>query len=427
MANGLTANELKRWQYFQSLSPEQLAALPLGDRMEYVSLRERAAGVHYTQTGKERTVAPELETAVSPGQPTFPAMPTARPPTTPTPAPTAPTLKPWPEMPTTPETPFEIPEQWMPQMTTAEPMTLNQLMDFVINMMKERTEPYEDPKTGKITYQPVYTNEDITRVIDQIRESVSLTGFGPHTPYYGAAQQYYAQIAQTGAAGGGGQLTPIEYLDYQLAQQQLALQQQLAMLPYQDMTAAERARIEQQIADRLAQLDLAQQQLKLQEQEMWLPYQQVPAGQEEQLALERELAMLPYQQMTVAQQAALDLERQRYGAELAAQPKSWLEYAAYTGEQPAIQPWMQPLMPQQYQQLGAGQAIPGYQGTQGMTGMPQLTTPSRQYQARMGPTAQEQYYGYQQAQSGARPEETEFRLWSGAPPSGQYGGLRYTR
>jgi len=306
-------------------------------------------------------------------------------------------------------------------------MTLNQLIDFVINSMKAETQPYQDPKTGEITMMPVYTNDDIVRVINQIRESVDLTGFGPHTPYYGAAQQYYAQIAQTEAGMAGGQLTPTEYLDYQLAQQQLALQQQLAMLPYQNLTAAEQARIEQQIADRQAEIELARQQLTLQEQAMWLPYQQVPAGQEEQLALERELAMLPYQQMTKAQEAALALERQRYGAELAAQPKSWLEYAAFTGETPAVQPWMQPLMPQQYQQLGAGQAIPGYQGTAGMTGMPTLTTPSRQYQARMGPTAMGQYQGYQQAQTGARPEETEWRLWSGAPPSGAGSRLQYTR
>ncbi len=127
--------------------------------------------------------------------------------------------------------------------------------------------------------------------------------------------------------------------------------------------------------------------------------------------------------------------RRQYGAQLAAQPQSWLQYAAYTGEQPAIQPWMQPLMPQQYEQLGAGAAIPGWQaqqagqmgGVQGMAGLPELTRPSRQYQARMGPTALAQYSGYQQARTGASPEEQQWRLWSGAPPGGQYQGLRYTR
>lgn len=132
--------------------------------------------------------------------------------------------------------------------------------------------------------------------------------------------------------------------------------------------------------------------------------------------------------------------RRQYLAQLAARPVSWLEYAAYAGEPPAIQPWMQPLMPQQYQQLGAGEIIPGY-GTQGAAGrgpggipqtpgygwLPELTRPSRQYQARMGPTAQQQLYGYEQARTGARPEETQFRLWSQAPPSGQYRGLTRAR
>ncbi len=129
--------------------------------------------------------------------------------------------------------------------------------------------------------------------------------------------------------------------------------------------------------------------------------------------------------------------RRQYGAQLAAQPQSWLQYAAYTGEQPAIQPWMQPLMPQQYAELGAGAAIPGWQApqagqmggapAQGMAGLPELTRLSRQYQARMGPTATQQYLGYRQARTGGRPEEEQWRLWSGAPPGGQYQGLRYTR
>lgn len=160
---------------------------------------------------------------------------------------------------------------------------------------------------------------------------------------------------------------------------------------------------------------------------MWLPYQEVPAGQEEQLALQRELAYLPYGRMTAFQEQQVELERQRYGAQLAAQPKSWLEYSAYMGETPAVQQWMKPLMPQAYEQVGVGQPIPGYQGTEGMAGMPRLTTPSRQYQARIGPTSMEQLYGYEQARTGAPPAETEYRLWSAAPPSGRFGGLQYER
>lgn len=60
-------------------------------------------------------------------------------------------------------------------------------------------------------------------------------------------------------------------------------------------------------------------------------------------------------------------------------------------------------------------------------GLPQLTRPSRQYQARMGPTAQAQYEAYMQATTGITPEELQWRLWNLAPPGGQYTGLRYTR
>ena len=153
--------------------------------------------------------------------------------------------------------------------------------------------------------------------------------------------------------------------------------------------------------------------------------------QEQQIGIQQQQV-----EQQAQQQAWQQAEAQRqYGAQLAAQPQSWLQYAAYTGEQPAIQPWMQPLMPQQYEQLGAGAAIPGWQaqqagqmgGAQGMAGLPELTRPSRQYQARMGPTAQQQYLGYQQARTGVRPEEEQWRLWSGAPPGGQHQGLRYTR
>ena len=62
-----------------------------------------------------------------------------------------------------------------------------------------------------------------------------------------------------------------------------------------------------------------------------------------------------------------------------------------------------------------------------MGSMPGLTRPSRQYQARMGPTAMGQYQGYQQATTGATPEETQWRLWQTAPPGGGYRGLSYMR
>ena len=48
--------------------------------------------------------------------------------------------------------------------------------------------------------------------------------------------------------------------------------------------------------------------------------------------------------------------------------------------------------------------------------MPQLLTPSAQYNAQMGPTAQQQYQGYAQATMGWTPEETMWRQQLLAPP-----------
>ena len=61
------------------------------------------------------------------------------------------------------------------------------------------------------------------------------------------------------------------------------------------------------------------------------------------------------------------------------------------------------------------------------TGVPDLLRPSVQYTARMGPTALQEYLGYEQYRTGARPEETQFRLWSSAPPSGKSPSLSFRR
>ncbi len=130
------------------------------------------------------------------------------------------------------------------------------------------------------------------------------------------------------------------------------------------------------------------------------------------------------------EQAAVEKQEQerQYKSQLLANPMSWLQYSAYTGEQPAIQEWMKPLMSQQYQ---TGQALPGWQTgqTEGqpMSSLEELRNPSMQYFARMGPTAQQQWMGYQQTRTGATPEESQFRLKSGAPPGGRYGGFRWMR
>lgn len=124
----------------------------------------------------------------------------------------------------------------------------------------------------------------------------------------------------------------------------------------------------------------------------------------------------------------LAAEKEQRLATLRANPTSWLEYASLAGQQPAIQPWMLPLMPQQYAGTVAGAPIPGWSaGAPTMAELPELTTPSRQYQARMGPTGVAQYQGYQQARTGMLPSETEWRLWSQAPPGGTNTRLRWQR
>ena len=127
------------------------------------------------------------------------------------------------------------------------------------------------------------------------------------------------------------------------------------------------------------------------------------------------------------QQADLEAAKQESLAKLAAQPKSWLEYAALSGKAPVVQPWMLPLMKGDYGITSAGSPIPNWSATD-MTKMPDLIPPSAQYMARIGPTADQQLYGYESAVHGATPEETQWRQWSMAPPgSGSYRGLQMQR
>jgi len=162
------------------------------------------------------------------------------------------------------------------------------------------------------------------------------------------------------------------------------------------------------------------------EQKRWEAQQAVQQAQfEQQMAWQKDQAMM--------QQA--EAERQ-YRSQLAAQPISWLQYAAYTGEEPVVQPWMQTLMPQEYQ-TPVGQPIPGFEGGSTgqmygnvsgmMAGMPELTTPSAQLWSRMGPTAQQQLLGYKQARTGASPEETLWRRSQTTAPGGSFTGLRWNR
>ena len=144
--------------------------------------------------------------------------------------------------------------------------------------------------------------------------------------------------------------------------------------------------------------------------------------QQQQLEQQQQQFGLQQQQMQFQQEETERRERAR----LYASPLSWLEAEKYAGKEAVIQPWMKPLMAQQYPSLQAGQAIPGFT-EQGGTAMPELSTPGSQLWARMGPTAQQQYLGYQQAQQGIRPEEQMFRLGAQAAPGGGGAGLRWMR
>lgn len=205
------------------------------------------------------------------------------------------------------------------------------------------------------------------------------------------------------------------------------------------------------------------------------------AQREQDATLQRQ--QLDYQRQI--QESQLQWEQNRFGqeqeqlkqqrlAQLGANPISWLQFAAESGQPPVVQPWMLPLSPGQYgwqgggqqggqfigdgqgqiarpggpggEELGAispfgggaapqgvggsalevGQPIPGYSPTD-FTGLPELLRPSRQLQSRMGPTALQQYYGYQRGQQGIPIEETIWRAQAAAPPGGRYPGLSRRR
>ncbi len=143
----------------------------------------------------------------------------------------------------------------------------------------------------------------------------------------------------------------------------------------------------------------------------------------------------------------LEAQREERLAQLAAQPISWLQHAALSGQQPVVQSWMIPLM-RPGQNLQVGQPIPGFQpGAPGaaqqggflpgtatpapvgnqFANLPELRRPSAQLFARMGPTAQQQFLGFRQARTGIPPQETLFRQRQGGPPGSSGGGFQQQR
>ena len=146
-------------------------------------------------------------------------------------------------------------------------------------------------------------------------------------------------------------------------------------------------------------------------------------------------------------QQQLTGQREERLAQLAAQPISWLQHAALSGQQPVVQEWMIPLM-RPGQNLQVGQPIPGFQpGAPGaaqqggfipgtatpapvgnqFANLPELRRPSAQLFARMGPTAQQQFLGFRQARTGIPPQETLFRQRQSGPPGSRGGGFQRQR
>lgn len=149
----------------------------------------------------------------------------------------------------------------------------------------------------------------------------------------------------------------------------------------------------------------------------------------QKLAAQQQQSMwqMQYQQQQVEQ------ERQRQLADLRANPQSWLQYSLQAKETPVVQPWMVPLSPEQYGWGGVqvGQALPNWEAStdqESLQGkLPPLLSPSAQYFSRIAPSARQQYFGYQKALTGATPEDTQWSLWSKAPPSGRNTGLNWGR
>ncbi len=189
------------------------------------------------------------------------------------------------------------------------------------------------------------------------------------------------------------------------------------------MTPYEEAQL--RLAEQKSAVDMAQQQWERDwKKQTNLEEQTSQARERQQQQAQWQQRFEWEQQQAAAQQAEA---KARYGAQLSANPRSWLEYADYMGKAPVLQPWQIPLMGKQYAGMVAGDLLPGWQQGGSMANLPGLTNPSMQYLARMGPTAQQQWLGYNQAQGGISPQESQFRVQSMAPPGGRNTGLTWGR
>ncbi len=209
--------------------------------------------------------------------------------------------------------------------------------------------------------------------------------------------------------------------------------QPLTAAPPTELTPFQQAQQEQ----REQEFQATQQRLTAESEATRLFREQQFGFQREQLEADR---LFREQQLTGQREERL--------AQLAAQPISWLQHAALSGQTPVVQPWMIPLM-RPGQNLQVGQPIPGFQpglpggaieqggflpgtatpapvGNQ-FANLPELRRPSAQLFARMGPTAQQQFLGFRQARTGIPPQETLFRQRQTGPPGSSGGGFQQQR
>ncbi len=181
---------------------------------------------------------------------------------------------------------------------------------------------------------------------------------------------------------------------------------------------------QQQLSEQ--EFDLLRQQFEFQQQQAGVtsPFQQ------QQLELQQQQISQQQSQF----QSQLQFQQQQFASQLAANPINWLQYAAFTGQPPVVQPFMSQLGFQDPTvSLQTGQPIPGFQPAtfQGnvlqtpgsFTNLPALTTPSAQFLSRLRPSERQQFAGFRRARTGRSQEDIGAQLASQRAPTGSFAGF----
>lgn len=165
--------------------------------------------------------------------------------------------------------------------------------------------------------QHVYTD------LENVRQSIQTSGFGPQTPYYHEVLQYYSSVA--------GYLNPLlEYYQATQPQPTIGGYEVETIGGYDfavvrdstgniiDLRSLGQAEAEGLTAWQQAQLSNWNQEFQLQQQQL--------AQQQQQAMMQQQQAMMPYGQMTAYQQAQMGLAEQAQWAETMSMPPSgWIE------------------------------------------------------------------------------------------------------